>query len=635
MATAPIDILRQYWGYDSFRGVQQDIIDSILEGRDTVGLMPTGGGKSIAFQVPTMMMEGLCIVIIPLISLMKDQVDNLRQRGIKAAALYAGMSTDDIVRTIDNCVYGGYKFLYVSPERLLTYQFLVKLSYLKVCLIAVDEAHCISQWGYDFRPSYLKIRELRDRLPGVPVLALTATATAVTLKDIQNTLGFAHENVFRMSFERRNISYVVRPTDDKRAEMLHIISRVPGSTIVYTRSRERTHDLATYLQAEGITATYYHAGLAGDQRDERQRAWARGDYRVMVATNAFGMGIDKPDVRLVIHYDVPDSIEAYYQEAGRAGRDGARSYAVLLYAGGDAGILLRRIDAAFPDKAYVRDIYNELAYYLQVGIGEGEGHNYDFDLLEFCRRFRRFPIVVESALGLLTAAGYLLYKPDETLASRVMFTVQRDELYYLRGLSPLADRIVNHILRNYTGVFSAYAVIDDARIARECDCTISEEYQTLTYLDQQHIIDYVPRRRTPRITYTTRRIDGELVSLSRQIYEQRREAYARRIDAIIHYATADDCRSQMLLAYFDDFSADPCGTCDTCAAHSATAGEIAEAESALLTMLRDQEQVHIGKVAQLHPHYDAATRALRRLLDDGTIVRDGIYLRLEPTVSRH
>lgn len=629
VAAKPIDILRQYWGYDNFRGVQADIIASILDRRDTIGLMPTGGGKSIAFQVPTMMMEGLCLVITPLISLMKDQVENLRRRGIKAAALFAGMSSDDIVRTIDNCVYGGYKFLYLSPERLLTYQFLVKLSYLKVCLIAVDEAHCISQWGYDFRPSYLKIAELRQRLPGVPVLALTATATASTLSDIQRRLGFVRENVFRMSFERKNISYVVRRAEDKRAEMLHIVTRVPGSTIIYTRSRERTHDLAAFLESQGVTATYYHAGLSGDQRDERQRAWARGEFRVMVATNAFGMGIDKPDVRLVIHHDVPDSIEAYYQEAGRAGRDGGRSYAVLLYREADARLLMRRIDDTFPDKAYIRQIYDELAYYLQVGIGEGEGRTYDFDLQEFCRRFRRFPIVVESALSLLTAAGYVQYKPDEMVSSRVMFTVQRDELYYLRSLSPLADRIVNHILRNYTGVFSEYAIINDEHIARECSCTIEEEYQTLTYLDRQRILDYVPRRRTPRVTYVARREDSEKLFLDREIYEKRRQAYAKRIDAILHYATADECRSQMLLAYFDDFSAAPCGCCDTCAAHAATPTEIDEARQALLALLEAEPQVHIGKVAHLHPNYDAAIRALRQLIDAGTVIREGIFLRLK------
>lgn len=396
-------ILKQYWGYDHFRGIQEDIINSIGSGKDTLGLMPTGGGKSVTFQVPALAQPGLCLVITPLIALMKDQVRNLRDRGIKAVAIYSGMTREEIVIALENCIFGDYKFLYISPERLDSEIFQIKLCSMKVCMITVDESHCISQWGYDFRPAYLKISDIRKLLPGIPVLALTATATPEVVKDIQQRLGFEKENVFRMSFERSNLAYIVRRTENKADELLHILKSVNGSAIVYTRNRKKTKEIALLLNQNDITATFYHAGLSNELKDQRQKDWVNGICRVMVATNAFGMGIDKPDVRLVLHADFPDSPEAYFQEAGRAGRDGQKAYAVLLYAQNDKVLLKKRIADTFPEKEYIRKVYEDINYYYQMAMGDGLGCTYAFNIDEFCQNFKHFPIQVDSALKILTA----------------------------------------------------------------------------------------------------------------------------------------------------------------------------------------------------------------------------------------
>ena len=450
-------ILKQYWGYDSFRGIQEDIINSIGSGRDTLGLMPTGGGKSITFQVPALAQPGLCLVVTPLIALMKDQVRNLRDRGIKAVAVYSGMTREEILVALENCIFGDYKFLYISPERLDTEIFQTKLRSMKVSMITVDESHCISQWGYDFRPAYLKISDIRKLLPSVPVLALTATATPEVVKDIQQRLAFKEENVFRMSFERKNLAYIVRRTENKAEELLHILNSVEGSAIVYTRNRKKTKEVAQFLNAQDITATFYHAGLNNDIKDQRQKGWVNGEFRVMVATNAFGMGIDKPDVRLVVHIDFPDSPEAYFQEAGRAGRDGQKAYAVLLYARSDKAVLNKRIGDTFPEKDYIRQVYEHINYYYQMAMGDGLGCTYAFNIDEFCRNFKHFPIQVDSALKILTRAGYLEYTDEQDNASRLIFTLRRDELYRIHESSPETENLIRVILRSYTGVFSDYA----------------------------------------------------------------------------------------------------------------------------------------------------------------------------------
>ena len=405
-------ILKQYWGYDSFRGIQPDIIKSIASGRDTLGLMPTGGGKSITFQIPALAKEGTCIVVTPLIALMKDQVHHLRQKGIRAAAIYSGMSRAEIVKTLDNCILGDMKLLYVSPERLSSELFLAKLRYLKVSFITVDEAHCISQWGYDFRPAYLHIADLRKIKPEAPVLALTATATPQVVDDIQERLLFKEKNVYRMSFNRSNLTYVVRYTDDKPAELIHILKLTTGSAIVYARSRRKCKELAVLLEQNGISATFYHAGLEHTTRDERQKQWQQDKKRVIVATNAFGMGIDKPNVRMVLHIDSPDSIEAYFQEAGRAGRDGQQAYAVLLWNRNDARTLHRRVEENFPPKEYVNDVYNHLAYFYQIGTGSGKGQTFSFDIGVFCSTYGYYPVTVDAALHLLDNAGYPTQVPD-------------------------------------------------------------------------------------------------------------------------------------------------------------------------------------------------------------------------------
>ena len=446
------EILREHFGYDSFLSIQEDIIRSIGDGRDTLGLMPTGGGKSITFQVPALAKEGVCIVVTPLIALMKDQVAKLRERGIKATAIYSGMSRDNIVAALDNCILGGYKFLYISPERLSSDIFLTKLRRMQVSFITVDESHCISQWGYDFRPSYLTIADIRKLLPHVPILALTATATPEVVQDIQERLLFRKENVFRMSFERKNLNYIVRPTENKDNEMLHILQSVKGSAIVYVRNRDRTREIAQLLNTHNISATHYHAGLDTRDKDKRQQQWSQGTIRAMVATNAFGMGIDKADVRIVIHYEMPDSPEAYYQEAGRAGRDGQTAYAVLLYSPDDKRKLSRRVSDNFPEKEFIANVYERLGYYYQMAVGDGEGCRYDFDLAEFCRAYHLPLTQTDSALRLLTQAGYIRYEEEEEHTSRLRFIVTRDELYSRYDISATSDQVIRNLLRLYSGV---------------------------------------------------------------------------------------------------------------------------------------------------------------------------------------
>lgn len=561
-----LDLLKQYWGYDSFRGIQAEIIGSIAQGRDTLGLMPTGGGKSITFQVPALAMDGVCIVVSPLIALMKDQVYNLRRRGIKATAIYSGMTQQEIIVALENCILGDYKLLYVSPERVDTALFRAKLRRIRVSMVAVDESHCISQWGYDFRPSFLKLAELRDLLPpNVPFLALTASATPKVVKDIQQKLRFRRENVFRMSFLRRNLCYVVRHTVDKDRELLHILRHTTGSAIVYVRSRRATHTIAAELCKQGISADSYHAGLDNATRDKRQKDWTADRTRVIVATNAFGMGIDKPDVRLVVHIDPPDSPEAYYQEAGRAGRDGQQAYAVLLYQKDDQLQMSRRISAQFPDRDYIKKVYEDLQFYYQMAMGDGLGCIKLFDIEDFCRKFRHYPARAHASLRLLTLAGYLEYIEEPESASRLMFTVRRDELYRLHGLSEQADRLIRTVLRLYTGLFAEYAFVNEKTIAVHSGLDHEQVYDQLLNLSRQRIIHYIPQSALPRIVYRRERVELDDLKIPACVYEDRLERYTQRARAMVEYATdSETCRSRLLLRYFGERHSGNCGICDTC-----------------------------------------------------------------------
>ena len=624
------EILKQYWNYDNFRGIQEEIIESIGKGHDTLGLMPTGGGKSITFQVPALAQPGLCLVITPLIALMKDQVRNLRDRGIKALAVYSGMTREEIVVALENCIFGDYKFLYISPERLDTDIFRAKLRNMKINMITVDESHCISQWGYDFRPAYLKISEIRELLPTVPVLALTATATPEVVKDIQTKLGFREDSrIFRMSFERKNLAYIVRNTESKQEELLHILNSVSGSAIVYTRNRKRTREVAELLVNNEITATFYHAGLNNDVKDQRQKSWLSGESRVMVATNAFGMGIDKPDVRLVIHVDLPDSPEAYFQEAGRAGRDGQKAYAVLLYAKSDKATLSKRITDTFPDKEYIRKVYEDVNYYFQMAMGDGLGCTFAFNLDEFCRNFKHFPVQADSALKILTRAGYLEYTDEQDNASRILFTIHRDELYKLRETDPETEKLINVILRSYTGLFTDYAYINEDSLAIRSGLTRQRIYEILLMLTRRQILHYIPRKKTPYIIYTRERQEAGRLAITRDIYEERKESYITRIKAMTEYATAEDkCRSRMLLRYFGEKNEHNCGLCDVCLSkhHSGMKlGEFQEMENQIREQLETSPLSAATLLNRINGEREKAERVLSYLLSEEIIQsNDGI-----------
>ena len=624
------EILKQYWGYDSFRDLQEEIITSIGEGKDTLGLMPTGGGKSITFQVPALAQEGICIVITPLIALMKDQVQNLRKREIKALAIYSGMTRQEILTALENCIFGNYKFLYISPERLDTEIFRTKLRSMKVSMITVDESHCISQWGYDFRPAYLKIAEIRELLPEVPVLALTATATPEVVTDIQARLKFREGNVFRMSFERKNLAYIVRKTDNKTKEIPYILQRISGSAIIYVRNRRRTKEITELLMNEGITADFYHAGLDNAVKDLRQKRWQSGEVRVMVATNAFGMGIDKPDVRIVLHLDLPDSPEAYFQEAGRAGRDGEKAYAVILYSKSDKTTLHKRVVDTFPDKEYILNVYEHLQYYYQMAMGDGFQCIREFNLEEFCRKFKYFPVPVDSALKILTQAGYLEYTDEQDNSSRILFTIRRDELYKLREMGKEAEALIQSILRSYTGVFTDYAYISEESLAIRTGLTRQQIYNILVTLTKRRIVDYIPRKKTPYIIYTRERLELRFLHIPASVYEERKARYEARIKAMEEYVTTENiCRSRMLLRYFGEKNEHNCGQCDVCLSKRATNDlseeSYEEVKRQILDLLSHSPLTPAETADQIKAEKEDIGQVIRYLLDEGELkMQDGM-----------
>ncbi|MFR9166201.1 MAG: ATP-dependent DNA helicase RecQ [Dysgonomonas sp.] len=628
------EILNKYWGYTSFRPLQEEIIHSVGKGRDTLGLMPTGGGKSLTFQVPAMTMNGICLVVTPLIALMKDQVDNLKSRNIKALAVYSGMSYREILTTLENAILGDYKFLYVSPERLATELFLSKLKDMNVCFLVVDEAHCISQWGYDFRPSYLNIANIREYLPNVPVLALTATATPDVVDDIQDKLHFKEKNVFRKSFERKNLDYSVQFSENKTDSLCRILADIRGSSIVYVRSRQKTKEIAADLFKNGFTADFYHAGLNDADKTRKQNAWKNGECRVIVSTNAFGMGIDKPDVRSVIHLDLPNSVEEYFQEAGRAGRDEQESFAVILYNKNDSTKLKKRISDEFPERDMIVKVYEHLAYYLQIAEGYGMGTVYDFNLQEFCYAYKLPLMQAHSALKILDLAGYIEYTEEVENRSRLMITVYREELYQY-DFDADTDQLINTVLRLYTGVFTDYAYIDEALIAVRLNKNRQEIYEALKSLSKRKIIDYIPHKKTPFIIYKQPRTDTKYLHISKDVYELRKKRFSKRIESMIEYVERDDvCRSRMLLTYFGEKNISDCGHCDVCLNRSKiaiTAELFQEIFGKIQSLLKERQALDIKEITErLSPYHDEQTviKVIRFQLDEGQMILEYDKLKL-------
>lgn len=619
-------ILNRYWGFSSFKPMQEEIIDSVASGRDTLALMPTGGGKSITFQVPALAVKGICIVVTPLIALMRDQVDNLLKRGIKAQAIYSGMSRAEIDVSLDNCAYGDYKFLYVSPERLGTEIFRERVKKMNVNLIAVDEAHCISQWGYDFRPSYLKIADLREIIPGVPVLALTATATAEVAEDIQEKLLFPSPNLIRTSFERKNLSYLVEVTEDKHRQLLGILRRIPGSGIVYARNRRKTSELARYLMNNDVVADYYHAGLGQETRKARQTDWMSGKTRVIVATNAFGMGIDKANVRFVVHFDLPDTLESYFQEAGRAGRDGKLSFAVLLYNKSDKANADKRVAVKFPEIKMIRQVYQALGSYFQIPFGGGKGSVMDFNIMDFASRYRLNVMTTYYSLKALESEGYLELTDEINSPSKIHFITGREELYRFQVANAAFDSFIKLLLRSYSGVFSGFVAIDEEFLARKTSAGRDIIYQYLVRLDNLKIIKYIPQRKSPLVIFNTERLDANSLYISSASYFKRRERYASKLNSVYEYVNSVNiCRNVFLLSYFGEKDAVKCGNCDVCAKKNDP--DLGRYEFDLITE-RIREVVRHGNVLadelvdMLDFPPDKAILVIRRLLDNGELIQN-------------
>lgn len=626
-----LDILKRYWGYDQFRALQGDIIQSIASGKDTLGLMPTGGGKSLTFQVPTMAMEGICVVVTPLIALMKDQVENLKKRGIAAAAIFSGMSHNEILMTLDNAVFEAYKFLYVSPERLATPIFMEKIKQAKVCMIAVDESHCISQWGYDFRPSYLRIADIRELLPDVPVLALTATATPEVVNDIQRQLHFSKPNLFQKSFHRSNLAYVVRTVENKDENLLKILNSVPGTSVVYVRNRKRTKEIADFLNVNGISAENFHAGLKNETKDAKQARWKSGETRVIVSTNAFGMGIDKAEVRTVVHMDLPDSLEAYFQEAGRAGRDEKKAYAVLLYNNGDAVKMRKRVTDSFPGKEMVVKVYEALGNYLQMGVGSGLDKVFAFDIGDFCTKFKLPILITYSSLKILQQAGYIELTDEQDSSSRVLFTVGKDDLYKLKQ-TPEQERLIHILLRSYTGLFTDLAAISEETMAKRLEWTRDKVYEQLVGLAKEHIVQFIPRKKTPYLTFVREREATERVVLGKEAYDDRRERYISRIKSVLDYAQEENnCRNQILLTYFGEKESKPCGKCDICLKKKETqlTDEDFETIRQIVYQALSIEELTINALVRKIPFKEPKTLQVIRFMMDNAQIEENELMKLK------
>jgi len=623
------EILEKYWGYKAFRPVQEDIIQSIFDGKDTLGLMPTGGGKSITFQVPALAMDGICLVITPLIALMKDQVDNLQRIGIKATTVYSGMSRQEVIVQLENCIFGDYKFLYVSPERLTSELFQSKLSAMKVCLLAIDESHCISQWGYDFRPSYLNISAIREKLPNVPVLALTASATPAVVKDIQSNLRFKEENVFQKSFFRHNLAYIKRSVEDKEVALTDILRKTEGCTIVYMRSRGGVKEIAELLQRKNIPANFFHAGLNKEEKHIRQMQWKDDETRVIVSTNAFGMGIDKSDVRLVIHMDMPGSLEEYYQEAGRAGRDEKPAYAIALYSKEDNTKLKRRISNEYPDKDFIKRVYEALCNYLQIAEGYGINSVHDFTIMDFCKAFK-FPVLpTHHALKILELSGYIEYTEEIESASRLIFLATKEELYHTLRQDRKTDELIQIILRSYTGLFSDYVYINESYIATRTGITQGEVYEILMRLSKFRLIKYIPHKKTPLIIFTQNREAQKYLSIPKTAYENRKEKSEERINKVLGFFNEEHiCRSRMILSYFGEKEAKNCNKCDTCLKESETPLSNEELESIRELLIKTlTEPTSITALAESLPYSaEKSIAAIRFLIDNEEqfILKDGV-----------
>ncbi|MEI6696525.1 MAG: ATP-dependent DNA helicase RecQ [Bacteroidota bacterium] len=558
-------ILLKYWGYSHFRPMQQEIIQSVLDGKDTLALLPTGGGKSLCFQIPALMLPGICVVISPLIALMKDQVEHLCKRGINAKAIYSGMHPNEIAIILNNAVYGDIKLLYVSPERLQTDVFREHFKKMKVNLIAVDEAHCVSQWGYDFRPPYLKIADIKALMQNVPLLALTATATPEVVEDIQNKLEFKQRNVFQKSFERKNLTYFVIQSDDKQSRLLRLIHKQKGSGIVYVRSRKKTIEIANFLNKNGIKAAYYHAGLDTKIRNEQQKIWAQSSNCIIVATNAFGMGIDKPDVRFVAHLDLPDSLEAYFQEAGRAGRDELPAFAVVLFDNADVLALDQNYQNAYPEKEYIKDVYQALSNYFQIPLGSGKDQRFEFDLRDFCDQYRFNILNAYNSLKFLEKEGYIVLNEDSNQSSVIHFTIGKEDLYRFQIENPTTDNFIKIILRSYGGVFNDFVRISEVEIAKRSNTDVEKVQKMLNLLVKMQVLNYVPQRNKPFITYSIERIDTNSIFLSKETYEFRKINALKRIEAVKEYVdTPAKCHNQFLLEYFGECNSKRCGNCDVC-----------------------------------------------------------------------